>query len=128
MHHRAGQRTRDPLDGLNASDDELAKLIDIGCLCLDDDVIRSGHIIRGVHTIDFPDCRCDLRCLPDFRLDEHISLDHEFSSRRSLPIDYTDRSYGRAWRLRPLTRPTGHHCPYGSNGQTGGRLLLRPRI
>lgn len=78
MDDRAGKGSGDSFDTLDFGNNQLAQGVNILAGCLDDDVVGSGHIVRGVDAVDFADLICDYRRFSDFRLDQDIRLHQVF--------------------------------------------------
>ena len=52
VHHRAGQRAGDAVDGLHLGDDQLAELVDVAGLGAHDDVVGTGDVLGQRHALD----------------------------------------------------------------------------
>ena len=76
MNDRAGQRPGYAGDSLDLGYHEPAELIDVLRFRANDYVVRTSHIVSLGHAVDLPDGHRHRSSLPDFCLDEDVSLDH----------------------------------------------------
>ena len=77
MDDRAGQRPGDPLDRLDLGGDQLAELVHILRLGADDNVVRSGDILRLRDAGDLRDLPGHVGGFADLGLDEDVCLHHD---------------------------------------------------
>ena len=78
----ARQCARDPFDALDASNDELAEIVDVLRLGAHDHVVRPGHVFRREHAFDLRRRLCNRCGLADFGLDQDVCVDHRATSFR----------------------------------------------
>lgn len=75
MYYGTGEGSGDPVDGLNAGNDELAQRVDVVTTGPDDHVIGTGDIVRAIYSGNIANFLCNDGCLSDLRLDQDIRLD-----------------------------------------------------